>query len=120
MASRRSNEIPHEFWKEWRALVKSINPEAYIVGESGMSGSWLQGDESTGHELPVSDGVRCVFADRSIDMMHFDSLLVQLRREYSDHVNASLLNLLDSHDTERFLTMCRATSRRGSLGCSFI
>jgi len=22
------NEIPHEFWKEWRALVKSINPEA--------------------------------------------------------------------------------------------
>lgn len=27
------NEIPAPFWAEWREVVKSVNPEAYIVGE---------------------------------------------------------------------------------------
>ena len=115
------NEIPHEFWKEWRALVKSINPEAYIVGEIwDEAGPWLQGDEFDG-VMNYRYRMACVafFADRSIDMMHFDSLLVQLRREYSDHVNASLLNLLDSHDTERFLTMCRGDVASWKLGLLF-
>ena len=40
------NEIPHEFWIEWRRLVKSINPGAYILGEIWDDGSpWLGGDQ---------------------------------------------------------------------------
>jgi glycosidase len=115
------NEIPHEFWKEWRPLVKSINPEAYIVGEIWEeAGPWLQGDEFDG-VMNYRYQKACVafFAGESIEVLQFDSRLAQLRREYSDDVNASLLNLLDSHDTERFLTMCKGDVPSWKLGLLF-
>ena len=41
------NEIDdHDFWREFRQIVKGVNPEAYIVGEIWSDGSpWLQGDQ---------------------------------------------------------------------------
>jgi glycosidase len=115
------NEIPHEFWKEWRALVKSINPEAYIVGEIWEeAGPWLQGDEFDGvMNYRYQKACGAFFAGESIEVLQFDSRLAQLRREYSDDVNASLLNLLDSHDTERFLTMCKGDVPSWKLGLLF-
>jgi glycosidase len=115
------NEIPHEFWKEWRPLVKSINPEAYIVGEIWEeAGPWLQGDEFDGvMNYRYQKACGAFFAGESIEVLQFDSRLAQLRREYSDDVNASLLNLLDSHDTERFLTMCKGDVPSWKLGLLF-
>lgn len=41
-----ANEVPHPFWKEFRTLVKTINPQGYIVGEIWDNASpWLKGDE---------------------------------------------------------------------------
>jgi cyclomaltodextrinase / maltogenic alpha-amylase / neopullulanase len=41
--------VRHGFWKKWRALVKSINPEAYLTGEIidtvAVIEPYLQGDE---------------------------------------------------------------------------
>lgn len=40
------NEVPHAYWKEFRKIVKEINPRAYIVGEIWDNASpWLKGDE---------------------------------------------------------------------------
>ena len=37
-------ELAPEFWAEWRALVKSINPDAYISGEIwDRADQWLTG-----------------------------------------------------------------------------
>ena len=42
-----AGDINANFWKDWRKLVKSINPNAYIVAELWEeSRSWLQGDGS--------------------------------------------------------------------------
>lgn len=39
-------EYNHEFWKKFRAAVKSANPDAIILAENyGDSYDWLQGDE---------------------------------------------------------------------------
>jgi len=41
-----ANEIGHEFWKEFRKLIKKVNPEAIILGEIWhIASPWLQGDE---------------------------------------------------------------------------
>lgn len=41
-----ANEVPHEFWKDFRKLVKSLNPEAVIIGEIWDNASpWLKGDQ---------------------------------------------------------------------------
>ena len=37
--------MPLAFWREWRAFVKSINPDAYLTGEIWKPAMpWLQGD----------------------------------------------------------------------------
>jgi cyclomaltodextrinase len=41
-----ANDVSNVFWKEWRILVKSINPNAYIVGEIWDNAKeWLRGDQ---------------------------------------------------------------------------
>jgi glycosidase len=102
------NEIPHEFWIAWRSLVKSINPDAYIVGEIWQDGSpWLQGDQFDAvMNYRFRDACLEFFARDTITVSHFDALLEQQRKDYPAPVNFALQNLLGSHDTERFLTLC--------------
>jgi glycosidase len=106
------NEISHEFWREWRGVVKSVNPEAYIVGEIWDDGSpWLQGDQ---FDAVMNYGFRnaCLdfFVHRKIGPAALDETLKNQRRGYPDEVHFALLNLLGSHDTERFLTLCNGNT----------
>jgi glycosidase len=102
------NEIPHEFWIEWRKLVKSINPDAYIVGEIWNDATlWLGGDQFDGvMNYRFRDACVDLFARHAVTVSRFDGLLARQRRDYPAEVSDALLNLLGSHDTERFLTMC--------------
>ena len=102
------NEIPHEFWKEWRKLVKSINPDAYILGEIwDDGGAWLGGDEFDA-VMNYRFRTSCIefFAAGRSTVSGFDSSLARVRSDYGDALSFSQFNLLGSHDTERFLTMC--------------
>jgi glycosidase len=103
------NEIPHEFWVEWRRLVKSINPDAYILGEIWDDGSpWLQGDQFDAvMNYPFRTSCIDFFAAGKITVSQFDSALARQRHAYPPGVSFGLFNLLGSHDTERFLTLCR-------------
>ena len=41
-----SDELDHEFWRGFRKLVKSINPQAIIIGENWHNAyNWLMGDQ---------------------------------------------------------------------------
>src|SRR5699024_9127210 len=40
-----ANEVDHQFWREFRTVVKSIKPDVYILGEIWHdSMPWLQGN----------------------------------------------------------------------------
>lgn len=115
------NEISHAFWIEWRKLVKSLNPEAYIVGEIWDDGSsWLQGDQ---FDAVMNYRFRrsCVefFAKRTMTPSEFDRSLARTRALYPDEVNYVLQNLLGSHDTERFLTVCNGNKAAMKLAWLF-
>ena len=103
------NEIPHEFWIEWRRLVKSINPDAYILGEIWDDGTpWLGGDQFDAvMNYPLRSACVDFFASGTSTVSQFDSALARQRRSYAPGVSFALFNLLGSHDTERFLTLCR-------------
>ncbi len=102
------NEIPHDFWIAWRTLVKSLNPDAYIVGEIWDNGkAWLGGDQFDAvMNYRFRDACVRFFAKREMPPSRFDSLLARQRADYSPEVDGALQNLLGSHDTERFLTLC--------------
>ncbi|MGZ4111600.1 MAG: alpha-glycosidase [Tumebacillaceae bacterium] len=104
-----ANEVDHVFWREFRNVVRAANPQALIIGEVWHdSSAWLQGDQWDGvTNYLFRDAVLDFFAKRTIDAEVFDASLTRTRMMYKEQANRSMFNLLGSHDTERFLTMCK-------------
>lgn len=120
------NEIDDDFWREFRRRVKAINSEAYIVGEIwGDARQWLQGDEfdavmnyvftraclgffgpraGIAGELLQSTGLANI--DR-LTAEDFRSTIDSLLARYPPPTTLAQLNLLDSHDMPRFLTLAQ-------------
>jgi cyclomaltodextrinase len=102
------NEMSHDFWIQWRKLVKGINPDALIVGEIWTDASdWLKGDQFDAVMNYRFRGA-CVgfIALGNQTASQCDSILHAQLASYPPEVNYVLQNLIGSHDTERFLTLC--------------
>jgi cyclomaltodextrinase / maltogenic alpha-amylase / neopullulanase len=115
------NEIPHDFWVEWRKLVKSIRPDAYIVGEIWENGQeWLKGDQ---FDAVMNYRFRnaCVdfFAKGTSRVSEFEEALAAVRADYPIEAQFALQNLLGSHDTERLRTVCDGSIARVKLATLF-
>lgn len=112
-----------EFWKLFRLRIKSINPDAYIVGEIWHEAQrWLQGDQFDGVMNYLLSGALMgwLIGDRlpqsifrigdyhnnlkSINAEGFAETIDYLLGLYNSEINYGQLNILDSHDTPRFLT----------------
>ncbi|GIV95799.1 MAG: alpha-amylase [Herpetosiphonaceae bacterium] len=117
------NEIAdHNFWREFRQVVKEANPEAYIVGEIWHDGTpWLGGDQFDAvmnylfRDLCVDFFARC-----SINAAVFGEAIDRLLGLYQPEVTYSLLNLLGSHDTARFLTVAGGDGAGIKLAITFL
>jgi glycosidase len=100
--------VAHGFWKDWRALVKSINPEAYITAElvrpPELVKPYLQGDEFDA-EMNYNFAFACeeylLRETRRISASAFDRLLCELREAHPPCVAPVMQNLFGSHDTAR-------------------
>ena len=112
------------FWQEFRNRVRKINPEAYIVAEIWHeSHRWLQGDQFDAiMNYDVTRPVIAFFSNgkldlkvlhqqsnyngihHSIDAHEFANRIDHNLGLYRPDITYSQLNLLDSHDTPRFLS----------------
>lgn len=104
-----ANEISHDFWIEWRKLVKSENCDAVIIGEIWDDAApWLQGDQFDAVMNYRFRGA-CVgfMALENKSSSQFDSVLTAIQMDHPSDVNLAMQNLIGSHDTERFLTLCQ-------------
>jgi cyclomaltodextrinase / maltogenic alpha-amylase / neopullulanase len=117
------NEIDDDtFWREFRQVVKSANPEAYIVGEIWKDAKrWLQGDQFDAvMNYPLRDLCVDFLAKGTMDASTFATKLTRLFRRYPSEATYALLNLLGSHDTARWLTVCGNDVRRAMLGYTLL
>jgi cyclomaltodextrinase / maltogenic alpha-amylase / neopullulanase len=116
------NEVPHEFWIEWRKLVKSLNPEAYIVGEIWDDARpWLNGDQFDAvMNYKFREACLAFFVNKTTTPAGFDAMLASIRGKYQDDVNYAMQNLLGSHDTERLLTLCKGDKETMKLAWLFL
>ena len=112
------------FWQEFRNRVRKINPEAYIVAEIWHeSQRWLQGDQFDAiMNYDVTNPVIAFFGGKHLDLkvLHqqanyrgvhhamdaheFANRIDHNLGLYKRDITYSQLNLLDSHDTPRFLS----------------
>ncbi len=110
------NEVPAPFWAEWRQLVKSINPEAYIVGEIwDRAELWLDGRQFDAvMNYPFARACVAWVLDHKLKITAstLDRRLRELRLAYPQEATVVLQNLLDSHDTDRIASMARNPDRK--------
>ena len=101
-------EIPQSFWVEWCELVRSINPQAYIVGEIWKPApDWLDGrtfDAVMNYPFAESALSWIAHDDMKISATELDRRLGELRDAYPSEVTYALQNLADSHDTDRLVS----------------
>jgi cyclomaltodextrinase len=105
--------VPHAFWIAWRKVVKSINPKAVIIGEIWPPAqSYLnKGNQFDGvMNYPFATICTEFFADRTgnggigIGPKRFGRKLEQMLNWYSWQTDLTQQNLLDSQDTDRFVS----------------
>jgi len=121
-------DVPSEidddaFWQEFRRVVKAANPEAYIVGEIwGDAQRWLMGDQ---YDAVINYGISRaalgLFGRENIDLDYrpggfklvplgaraFAHEVQRLMDLYPWEVVQAQFNLLDSHDTARFINQAK-------------
>lgn len=104
-----ASDINANFWKDWRRLVKSINPDAYVVAELWEeSRAWLDGRTFDAvMNYPFARACQKFFVNRrkAITPTQFDRQLREILGWYPPQVNYVLQNLMDSHDTDRLASM---------------
>jgi len=100
------NEVPFWFWKLFNDKIKSIKPDAYLVGEIwGNATDWISPDIFDGvmNYAFFKDPVMRFFAMKSCNAATFDEDVKQGLLTYPRQVSQVMMNLIDSHDTHRFL-----------------
>ena len=103
-----ASEVNDGFWRAFRDAVKGENPEALLIGEVWESaGHWLQGDmfDST-MNYDFRKHCCAFFAEKRIDAAEFSGRITDMLMRYRLQMLPAQLNLLDSHDISRFLSLC--------------
>lgn len=103
-------DVPSEiddpiFWEEFRAVVKSENPDAYLVGEIWDGDPrWVGPGSFDGlMNYPVREGlIELLMKRRTVE--DFSAMINRQLNQYSRENVYAMYNLLGSHDTVRIKT----------------
>jgi glycosidase len=129
-----------DFWEEFRDVVKTANPEAYLVGEIPYEAQrWLNsgkifdavmnyqlahiilaffGGNMINHKL--AEGMMGLHAPHPANAAQFAERTSQLLEIYPKEFSYAQMNLLDSHDMPRFLSLVQGDVCRLKLAYLFL
>jgi glycosidase len=115
-----ANEVDHNLWRAFRASVRSVNPDAFLVGEIWEGAlPWLRGDQfDSTMNYPLRTAILdfAGAADATLLLDRID----RLRAAYPESIHHLLYNLLGSHDAERPLTVLGGERRRMALASGLL
>jgi glycosidase len=109
------NEIDDDsFWAEFRAEVKEVNPDAYLVGEIWEADPrWVGENHFDGLMLyPLRKLLLDFVATGTLPATQFLDQVAALTRKFPKGFRDSHYLPLGSHDTERIRTLCAGESQR--------
>jgi glycosidase len=108
------NEVPFWFWKLFRAQVKQLNPACYLVGEIWHNAAEWVGryfDAVMNYSFFREPVLQCI-ALQQWPVERLATTLYGGIQQYGFGAATLMMNLLDSHDTYRFLQACNGEVHR--------
>ena len=115
------DEISHFFWKRFRRAIKAVKKDMLIIGEIWhYAGDFLEGDEwDTVMNYPFYLNLIDLLADEKINVSQFVQNLGYLKGRLHKKCYPLMWNLIDSHDTARFLHLCKDNKKKQHLAAAF-
>ena len=103
-----ANELDDGFLRAFRASVKAAKSDALIVGEVWENAAHYLGGDMLDSAMNYDFRRYCrrFFAEQTVDAETFDTNVSTLLLRYNENALFAQLNLLDSHDVSRFLSLC--------------
>jgi glycosidase len=103
-----ARHVEADFWRDFRRVTKALRPDCYLLSEIwGDASPWLQGDQlDATMSYSLRDLLVAYLARGTISTAEMVDGLLRLLSRYAPQVTAVSYNLISSHDTERFLTIC--------------
>lgn len=103
-----ANELDDGFLRAFRTAVKEVKPDALIVGEVWENAAhYLNGDMlDSAMNYDFRRYCRRFFAEETVEAEIFDANVSTLLLRYRELALHAQLNVLDSHDVSRYLTLC--------------
>ena len=116
-----SPEMNHRFWKDFRNAVRQANPNAIVLAEHyGSPKEWIENCEwDTVMNYPFYLNLIDLLADEKINVSQFIQNLGYLKGRLNKKCYPLMWNLIDSHDTARFLHLCKDNKKKQHLAAAF-
>lgn len=104
-----ANEVSHVFWEHFKFELRKIKPDIILIGECwNNASSYLKSNEfESVMNYPFFFTCKDFFVTKYIDAKVFSERLGGLLMRYPEGNDRLMLNLLDSHDIERFYNLCK-------------
>lgn len=117
-----ANELDRDFWRAFKKATRLANPESVMIGEIWESAeSWLRGDMfDSAMNYDFRKNCRDFFGLETINALEFSGRITDMMYRYPTGILQGQLNLLDSHDVNRFLSYCQNDIRRFRLAEVFL
>ncbi|MGN0155873.1 MAG: glycoside hydrolase family 13 protein, partial [Lachnospiraceae bacterium] len=116
-----ADEVDPSVWEEARRVIKEKYPDVLLLGETwGYGGKMLRGNQMDSvMNYLFRDTVTDYFGREAISVKEFDYRVNHVLAGYKEETNFALYNLLDSHDTERFLFICKENKELFRMAVAF-
>jgi glycosidase len=103
-----------EFWRRFRKRIDTIRPGAYAIAELWIDAThYMLGDTFNGSmNYRLGWALRGFCLTDSLTPSELDDRLMVLQRDTPEPALYSQMNVIDSHDTDRLMTVAKGDRRR--------
>jgi len=107
-----TKDVTPAFWREWCAYARQLNPEVYLSAEIwDEAPHWISNEMFNAvMNYPLAYAVMKFFINQrraTLSPSQFQEELARLLKLYPESVSLGLMNLVNSHDTDRLASMIR-------------
>lgn len=97
-------DVSHDFWRVFKRRMLAVNPDVFLIGEDWQNSESFLGNDQWDSVMnyPFLYACQRYFAYGRYDAERFCNYLNNALMRYKDGTNRNMVNLIDSHDIERF------------------